>query len=331
LDAKVIVFPKPGEVTLGQVDVPDPGPGQVLTRTLLTGVSTGTELRVLSGMEGSVFPLIPGYENLGEVMATGQGVSLPVGSLVFSGGGEATGPYGRQWGGQMEYCLSREDALTGVPEGVDPFVALHARVLSVAVHGINRAQVEAGEFVAIVGQGMIGNLALQVARARGAVVIAVDRLEERLRVAAEVGADYTVNAAKEDMHETVMRISGGGANVAVEATGVAELADSVARLVRPMPWDPGFERRSRVLLLASYAGSVTLDYKTTLFGNEPDVIPSRCWTAAETEASMRLLASGVVRPEVLDYSVVGVDDAPQAYRDLQERRLTRVVFRWRES
>ncbi len=329
MKSKAIVFPEPNEVTLAEVEVPEPGPGQLLSRTLLTGVSTGTELRVLGGMEDSVFPLVPGYENVGEVTARGEGVSLPEGALVFVNGSEATEPYAQLWGAQVEYALAAEEQVTPVPEGLDPFGALHARVLSVAVHGMNRAQVRAGEVVAIVGQGLIGNLALQVARARGAAVIAVDRLEDRLQVAREVGADHIVNTAEQDMQEAVTELSDGGVDVAVEATGVAELADAVARLVRPWPWEPPYPRRSRVLLLASYAGPVTLAYKPTLFTNEPDVIPSRCWTAAETAASMRLLASGVVRPDVLDHRVVGVDDAPQAYADLQDRRVTRVVFRWR--
>jgi 2-desacetyl-2-hydroxyethyl bacteriochlorophyllide A dehydrogenase len=331
MKAKAIVFSEPNEVTFGEVDMPQPGPGQLLTRTLLTGVSTGTELRVLRGMEDSTFPLIPGYENVGEVIAVGEGVDLPEGSRVFVGGSDATGPYARIWGAQMEYVLTGRAEATPVPEGVDPFVALHTRVLSVAVHGINRAQVKAGETVAIVGQGLIGNLALQIARARGAVVIAVDRLEDRLKVAEEVGADHTVNAAEEDVQEAVMELSEGGADVAVEATGVAELADSVARLVRPMPWDPPYPPRSRVLLLASYSDTITFSYNPTLFTNEPDIIPSRCWTAEETAAAMRLLASGVVRPDVLDHRIVDVEEAPRAYADLKDRKVTRVVFRWREG
>ncbi len=331
MKSKVVVFPKPGEVRLDEVEVPEPRAEQVLTRTLLTGVSTGTELRVLCGMEGLEFPLVPGYENLGEIIATGKGVDLPTGSLVFLPGSLETGPYARKWGGQVEYAVADVADLTPVPDGCDPFIALHTRVLSVAVHGMNRAALQAGEVVAIVGQGLIGNLALQVARARGAEVIAVDRLVDRLKVAAQAGAHHTVNTAEEDMQQAVRRLSNGGVDVAVEATGVADLADAVARLVRPMPWDPPYPRRARVLLLGSYPRSLTFSYKPTLFTNEPDIIPSRSWTAEETTDSMKLLASGIVRPDVLDHRITDIDDAPDTYADLQEQRLTRAVFRWRHS
>ena len=326
-----IVFRGPLQVELGELDVPAPGPGQVLTKTLFTGVSTGTETRVLRGGETGHFPLVPGYENVGAVLQTGAGVALRPGDVVYTGANEFTGGYFRCWGAQVGVALSPAADCIPVPVGLDPVRALYVKVGGIALHGINRAHVTAQDTVAVVGLGLIGHLAAQCARARGAKVIAIDTDEARLEIARQAGFATVLNARDGDLEARVKALSNGGVDVAVDATGVAAVADRTARLVHGKPWLPPFPPSARVVLLGSYAEPVAFSYHPTLFANEPDILPSRDTTRADMIEMMGLIASGKVNPGVLPARVYPVASAPQGYQDLLANKLMRIIFDWRQT
>jgi 2-desacetyl-2-hydroxyethyl bacteriochlorophyllide A dehydrogenase len=328
--SKCIVFEAPFEVAFAEIDVPAPGPGRVVTRTLFTGVSTGTETRVLRGAEVDQFPLIPGYENVGEVVEVGPGVSLVPGQLVFHGGSDFTGRYARCWGAQAGVALIEAANAIPLPAGLDPVKALYAMVGGIALHGVNRARVTTADTVAVVGLGLIGSLAAQAARARGARVIAIDREQDRLATAKAAGFEV-LDAGGDGLEAQVRALCGGGVDVAIDATGVASAVEQTARLVRSMPWNPPYPASSRVVLLGSYTEPVAFSYHPTLFDNEPDILPSRYTTRQEMEEMLQLLASGGVDPSLLPARVLPFGEAPGAYRDLLDRKQMRVVFDWREE
>ncbi len=327
--SKCIVFNEPHNVGLGEIDVPEPQAGQILARTLYSGVSTGTETRVLRGGEVDTFPLIPGYESVGEVVKVGDGVDMKPGDLVFVGPPEYTGDFVKCWGAHIEYALANADNCIPVPAGTDPVKALYTKVGGIALHGVNRAKITADDKVAIVGLGLIGHLALQSVKARGAWVIGIDKDPERLDIAQKAGADAVLNVKKVDVEKKVKALTNGGVTVAVDVTGVAAAADSTARLVFEKPWDPPYPEPSRVLLLGSYSEPVAFSYHPTLFANEPNIITSRDTTQADMKEMMQLIADGKVDPSVLPAVEYPVDAAPQAYTDLVEKKIMRVYFSWK--
>lgn len=324
-----IVFNAPNRVTFGTIDVPQPGPGQVLTRTIYTGVSTGTETRVLRGGEVNTFPLIPGYENIGEVIQVGEGVYYKPGDIVFVGASEFSGSFIKCWGAQVEIALAFADNLILVPRGVNPLDALYVKVGGIALHGINRALVTDKDSVAVVGLGLIGHLAAQCAQAKGATVIAIDRDEERLNIARKAGFAYVLNANEGDLEARVKEITNGGVDVAVDATGIAATVDKTAQLVHGKPWAPPYPPSARVVLLGSYTEPVSFSYHPTLFGNEPDILPSRYATSADLREIMQLITDGKVNPAILPVQVYSVTDALRAYHELITQKLMRIVFNWR--
>jgi D-arabinose 1-dehydrogenase-like Zn-dependent alcohol dehydrogenase len=89
-------------------------------------------------------------------------------------------------------------------------------------HGVvDQAEVRPGEWVAVHGCGGIGLSAIQIATALGARVIAVDVADAKLAFAKEIGAEVTVNAAKDDVASAVATLTGGGAHVSIDALGIA--------------------------------------------------------------------------------------------------------------
>ena len=127
-------------------------------------------------------------------------------------------------GAYAEYvAVPFDHNLVHLPETLSPALAagLGCRVTT-AWHALtDRAQVRAGEWVAVHGTGGIGLSVLLLAKMLGAQVVVVDIVDEKLEHAKAHGADATVNAAKVDAAEAIRDITGGGAQVSVEALGIA--------------------------------------------------------------------------------------------------------------
>jgi bacteriochlorophyllide a dehydrogenase len=327
--SNVLVFTGPFKVDVGQINLPEPGPGQVVARTIVTGVSTGTETRVFSGKQtGCLFPLVPGYETVGEVIRQGAGVDLPIGTRVFYAGSSFTGAYARCWGGQVQVGVVETARVVQIPASVDPAAAVYAKTTAIALHGVERGRIRAGEFVAVVGQGLIGFLAAQVAKARGARVIVVDTLPERLETARRAGIEFVINAAGQDVQAAVQEITGGGVDVAIDATGVARIVDQTIRLIREKPWREPQPPSGRLVILGSYTDPVSFDYDASLFTREPDIFPSRDHTYSDLDQAMQLIASGDIHTEAIAAQRLPFTQAAAGYQSLLDRSAMRVIFEW---
>ena len=90
----------------------------------------------------------------------------------------------------------------------------------------DRANVRAGEWVAVHGTGGIGLSALLLAKMLGAQVVVVDVVQEKLDHALQLGADAAVNAAREDVPAAIQDVTGGGAQVSLEALGIAQTTNA---------------------------------------------------------------------------------------------------------
>ncbi len=328
MKSKVICFPAANEVDFTTIDVPTPGREQIITKTILSGVSTGTETRVWRGKEDpNAFPLIPGYENVGVILGVGEDVALQPGTLVFHSGSDFTGEFSRLWGAHSEYCLIREANAVPIPDNVSARDAVHTIVGAIALHGIHRGHVVETDKVAIVGLGLIGHLAAQCAKAQGAFVIAVDYDQSRLD-AIRPHADICLNATGINVEERIKALTDGGVDVVVDVTGVANAADSIARFIYTQPWAPPYPPNGRVVLLGSYSEPISFSYHPTLFANEPDILPSRYCTRAEMEEIVAMMADGRLTPSRIPADIHPVQDAVSAYHELVEKKKMRLLFEW---
>jgi propanol-preferring alcohol dehydrogenase len=187
-------------------------------------------------------PFIPGHEGIGLVEEVGPGVDeVAIGDRVAM-------PWLGYACGTCEYCVSGWETLcleqknTGysidggfaeyvkansryvvkVPEGVDPVDAAPLTCAGVTTYkAIKVAGTRSSDLVAIFGVGGLGHLALQYARIAGGRVVAIDVHDEKLALAKELGAEFTVNAAREDPVEAIQNL--GGADQAI-ALAVAPCA-----------------------------------------------------------------------------------------------------------
>ena len=225
-------------------ELPDPDCPQdgVLLRVLACGVCR-SDWHAWNGSDPVPLPHIPGHEYCGEVIAVGSQVRRwKVGDRVIAPFILACGQCPDCAAGHQTICADQaipgftqagsfaekiavphaDHNLTGLPEGMDP---AHAAALgcraTTAWHALTgRAALAAGEWLAVFGGGGVGTSALILARALGARVIVVDVVQEKLDFARALGADAVIDASREDPVAAVRRLTGGGADVALEALGV---------------------------------------------------------------------------------------------------------------
>ena len=246
-----------GQIELLDYPVPQVKEGYVLLRIEAAGIC-GSDLKIYNDDHPYFPPVVLGHEFSGKVIEIGPGVQgwekgdrvvsevhgLVCGHCRFCLSGEKhVCPSKRAlgWGidgGFAEYVNVPSWLLHRIPEGVSFEEAAVMEPIAIAVHGIlERARVEPEDFVAVLGCGPIGLLALQMAKAEGAsqvFITGVDQDEKlRLKMAREMGADRTINVQKEDPVSIVKESTGGiGADLVIELSGSPAAIKQGLRMVR---------------------------------------------------------------------------------------------------
>ncbi|KAF2087467.1 alcohol dehydrogenase [Saccharata proteae CBS 121410] len=222
-------------LTLKQVDLKEPGEGEVLVKVQACGVCHSDEA-VRGGLMGQA-PIIPGHEIIGHVAAIGPGEKRwKVGDRVggaWHGGHDFTCKTCKRGffqacdneaingvtkdGGYAEYCLLRTEAAVEIPKDVP--AAEYAPLLCAGVtvfNGIRNMGITQGDTVAIQGLGGLGHLALQYSRKMGYRTVAISSSDKKRDFAMKLGATDYIDGSKEDTAEALQKL-GGAALVVVTA------------------------------------------------------------------------------------------------------------------
>ena len=181
-------------IEIEEVDIPEPGQGEVRVKAVCSLISRGSELGARYTREHAVSPDIMGYSMAGTVDALGEGVDhLEIGDRVV-----ALAPH-------AEYVVRSarpggprdQTRIMPMPEGLSFESAPYYPLTAGAVTWVEVEEIKPQDTVVVLGQGLVGSLILQVIKANGAGrVVAVDALENRCSLAAEFGADAVINARR---------------------------------------------------------------------------------------------------------------------------------------
>lgn len=234
---------------------PDPTPGEVIVRPDAIGIC-GSDFHFIAGelseqAGGSQFPRVLGHEVAGTIVAlgdscrpeleTGQRVALwPLRACGYCypcsvGRGNTCDNFsliGIHSDGGLQELLATDQEQVFPIRAEDPAVAAMAEPVSVAVRAINRAQLQPGEHVVVLGAGPIGQSVCLVARERGADVLVVDLQESRLKLSQAIGAETIVWRTQEETVALAREWAGeGGPPVAVDATGAPAAVRAMVEMV----------------------------------------------------------------------------------------------------
>jgi len=316
---KAFVFPEPNKAEIREYDVPDLEDKEILVEIEYAGVTTGTERQIFYGQDDrAVFPVITGYQSVGVVTETkGDCGSIKVGDQVMAGPGAKVPGLNICWGSHVSHAVMSASAVITFPAGLKPEDGAMAWLAAIGNQGNMHADVKDGDIVAVVGQGMIGQMAAQVARVRGAKkVITVDTKPLRLELSKKYTADIVVNAEKEDVKEVVNKESEGGVDVVFEATGVAGLVPMCLDLLKA---------GGTLVYQGWYAGDIVFPFQVPHEKQAKMVFPF-AWNGNEAIAMVAgWMAEGKMKVGQLITHIISYKDAPKLYPELVSKKAEDVM------
>lgn len=219
--ANRIVFPARGKAEVETVELPDaPGPEEVMMRTSRSLISAGTEVAIfldqneLHGGRGSPYPVYPGYAAVGEVEAVGSRiVGFSTGDRIFAATVHASRVLFKP---SRCFCLK-------LSSGISDEQAVFIRMSLITLATLCRADIRAGEWLGVVGLGIVGNLGAQFGKSAGYGVIAVGRSTLRSERAAQCGIEHIIAGEPDIVGEKARSITGGeGCRFVLDTTGTSE-------------------------------------------------------------------------------------------------------------
>jgi 2-desacetyl-2-hydroxyethyl bacteriochlorophyllide A dehydrogenase len=232
MNARRWVVTGPRALQLEEFVLADPQPGELLVRTEASLVSAGTELAIFTGIHQGLsnpeatwpkYPQPMGYMAAARVIAVGPDVTAwRPGDRVLTSSGHAshalvpTGAGRHCWRLPVELAAER---------------AVFARMAKTAMTAVVQAQVTVGQAVAVVGLGIIGQVALRLFEAAGSYpVVGIDSVAARRAAALRGGAALAIDPGREDPRAALASVAPGGADIVVDATGVAAALPGAMRL-----------------------------------------------------------------------------------------------------
>ncbi|MBQ7867407.1 MAG: zinc-binding dehydrogenase [Clostridia bacterium] len=227
MQSPTIVFTKKDTAELIPLDIRPVGEYDVLVEVAYTTISNGTEranvggdpnVSVYDNNTEAHFPRICGYSAAGIVKEVGSGVT------TVKPGDRVVGA----WGKHTKYSVLPEKNVHLIEsEKTSLQAASMALIGTFPMSALRKCRLEFGESGMVMGLGILGQIAIQLLRAAGAVpVIAVDPVAEKREIALKLGADYAFDPTEEGFAQKVKEVTHGGVNVCVEVTGVARALDN---------------------------------------------------------------------------------------------------------
>lgn len=323
----------PNDLRVERVPLPEIGAHDVLLHVDMCGIC-GTDVHILRGsFPAPNLPLIPGHEFAGHVVAVGAAVehvklndyvtadiNLACGHCYFCRRQqklfcEQIQQIGVHTHGALaEYVKVPATAIYQVPEGLSPQQGAYIEPLACAVHGQERAAIQPGSSVAIIGAGPMGLAHVQLAKLRGAAPVIVTEMNQvRLAKAREMGADHVIDAGAEDAVATVRALTGGrGADYVIEAVGSIPTYRQAFNMVR---------RGGTLVAYGAAPSTASLDLKPfDIYSKELTIVGSYAGTYATWPEAIALIQGGRFNPETIVTEIAPLDDIVGAIETVEKNK-----------
>lgn len=335
MEGSYIIFASAGIAVVNRFDIPQPKADEVLIENEYTVISAGTERANLLNLPNTAssaqgFPFYPGYSGSGRVIRVGDEVTdLAVGDRVVV-----------NWGGHRSHSICKARTILKIEDStIDMLDAAFAPIASFSFLGVRKLKLELGESAMIVGQGILGVFALQIAVLSGAIPVIVSDLDPARRaLALKLGATAAFSPDEENYIEKVKAATGGkGPNAVVEVTGSAA---ALTQALEYVAWE------GRISLLGcTRISDVPIDFYKYVHRRGISLIGAHTFARAKTESSpghwtehddyrtfLKLAAAKKMQTKPLLSEVVSPMDAPAVYARLAEDKNPPlgIVFDWKQ-
>ncbi|MEM8791367.1 MAG: chlorophyll synthesis pathway protein BchC [Pseudomonadota bacterium] len=308
MKTQAILMERPKALKFSALSLVDPKDGDVVVSVRQSGISTGTERLLWSGrmppFPGMGYPLVPGYETVGEVIETTEGAGIDVGTQVFVPGANCFTEARGLFGGAASQLVVPAKRLHEVPQGIGEEAVLLA-LAATARHALTGAE-RLPEVV--VGHGVLGRLIARIATAMGAAPLVWETNETRHGDA----RGYCVVKPEDDDRQDYAAI--------MDVSGDAQILDTlIGRLA------PGGE----IALAGFYAERLGFDFPAA-FMREARMRIAAEWKPDDMAAVLRMVADGRLALDGLITHRATPENAEAAYRTaFEDPACLKMIFDWR--
>ena len=311
MDTLAVIFERPEAIALARVDLTAPGADDVVVDIQWSGISTGTERLLWSGrmppFPGMGYPLIPGYESVGQISAKGDASTLRVGDFVFVPGARCFGAVRGLFGGAAARVVVPGARTISLDNGMGEQGVLMA-LAATAYHVTAAAGTTQPDL--IVGHGVLGRLLARIAIAGGATPPTVWETDPERRLGHQ---DYAVIDPATDAHRAYRCICDVSGDAAILDTLVQHLA-------------PGGE----IVLAGFYENRLSFAFPPA-FMREARVRVAAEWKHPDLLAVKALVETGKLSLDGLITHRSAATDADQAYRTaFADPSCLKMVLDWRQ-
>ncbi len=343
--ARTLVFTGEEQIELREYEIPKVSEDKVLIKIDACAICTW-EQRVYTGVKKVEYPFIGGHEMVGKIVEMGKNVDRrqwKVGDQVtvgvtlackncyqcksgneqncehFDHSKQIEGLPEKGMGGLSSHLLVHPDNIFHI-DGISSEEATITEPLSCVLHSVETAEVEFGDYVVVIGCGIMGLLHTILASKKGGCVIVSDVNKERTKLALQLGATYAVNPAKENLEEKIKEITGGKAQVVFDTTPISAVAEDAVKVVA---------NNGRLVLYSSF-------YPDTPISISPDwlhksgakLLGTANSNTSDFTKAARLISQGVVDVKPFVSEVYNVEDYQKAFESAIKGDKFRVVLKF---
>ena len=321
---------------------PAPAPGELLVQVAACGIC-GSDVHGYDGSSGRrIPPIVMGHEAAGIVAAIGPGVTkfhpgdrVTFDSTVYCGEcpyclrgevnlcdrrqviGVSCGEY-RRAGAFAEFVTVPERITCALPDSMSFAEAAMLEPVSVALHAVKVSEIRGGETALVIGAGMIGLLTLQAARAAGCSrVLIADVDATRLKLAESLGATETLLLSGDELAREVIRLTGSGADIALEAVGRNQTIQAAIHSVR---------KGGTVTLIGNIEPQVTIPLQVVV--SRQLRLQGTAASCGEYPQAIELIRSGAIQVRPLITAVAPLEEGARWFERLyaHEPNLMKIVL-----
>lgn len=334
MQAKAVVARGPGQAAYRAIDVPEPTADDVVVKVQHSWISNGTESSFIRGEriagdtpwrpgDPSPFPLVPGYQKVGVVEWVGERVGdIKPGEVVFAATSKVNGMY-QSGGGHVSPAVTPRSGIWKIPEGTDPLAVSGLVLVQVGYNCGTRPAIKPGEAAVVIGDGLVGHWSAQTLAHRGARVLLAGKHGYRLEQFACGAGDRRVNITKEDPVAVARAWARDGIQVVVDTVGSVEATVAFYPLMQ----------RGGHIVSAGFHGCRGLIDIQPLRNRELTLHAPSGWMQTRMDATMQLVAEGVLQTTPLITHRFPIQQAAQAYDLILNRRAPYlgVILDWQEE
>ena len=332
---KSVIMVAPKKVEIREMNIPTPGPNQVLVKIKSCNLCTAEQRFFVGEYGDKIYPINFGHEYAGVIEAIGSEVladKYPIGARVAVRNQDSCGacyycrigrsdlcthqqkanksmiPYEgvRMMGGLSQYCVVDISGIFFLNDNITFHQAIFAEPLACVCNSVGHTDIRLGSDVVVIGGGIMGMLHTMVAKLRGARVIMSEPDDARRELALKLGADIVINPKEVDAVEEVKRITDGrGGDVIFNTTPISAVAKQACDMVA---------KAGKVVMYSSQHPDKPIEISPNwIHSAQPIITGSVNPSIYSFQESVDLINKGIVDPTPLFYGSFPMEKAEEAF------------------